>query len=249
MSPKRNAIQLAFDNFSEAEIAFEKSRGQRTTIVAPIIAEPMSSTTNVTIANKKPWDRQDGEPMHWYRRFAELFIPQMGKHSLLMAINTERGRLGKLQTENVPQSWRRACNRWAWRSRAEAFDEEQANTQFHEWTLHEQDQRKIELARKILGLTPHEKNITLGGVYILRGKDGVYKIGCSHNLDSRTRELGAMLPFETQVVIKIPALQPHDLEKKLHRHFSNQRIRGEWFALTESDLHTIEQTYCNLVDI
>ncbi len=92
----------------------------------------------------QPWSRQPGEPAAWYRRFAELYLAQRGRRSILAAANSERDRKGRKGTDSLTPSWRRASERWRWRERAAAYDADQANQVIAEWTRRQVQQRERE---------------------------------------------------------------------------------------------------------
>ncbi len=71
-------------------------------------------------------------------------------------------------------------------------------------------------------------------VYFIRsGKKGPIKIGVANNVSSRLSELQIGNPFELSIVAIIPfssRKKAESFEKKIHKRFVDQRIRGEWFA-------------------
>lgn len=75
-----------------------------------------------------------------------------------------------------------------------------------------------------------------GYVYVLRADNGLCKIGKARNIDDRIKQLGLILPYELELVAIIQSLNYSDLEKHLHEYFSEQRIRGEWFNLSQDDI-------------
>jgi predicted GIY-YIG superfamily endonuclease len=70
-------------------------------------------------------------------------------------------------------------------------------------------------------------------VYFLRaGNRGAIKIGIAKNVDRRIAALQAGNAFKLNLLASIPCInrkQAESLEGRLHRFFSKQRIRGEWF--------------------
>lgn len=84
---------------------------------------------------------------------------------------------------------------------------------------------------------------TVGGyVYLVRrvGTDE-YKIGMSADCDRRLSELQVSNGGKLEIVNIIATDWPDDLEETMHMHFRTQRLRGEWFRLTENDVHCIRQ--------
>jgi hypothetical protein len=73
-----------------------------------------------------------------------------------------------------------------------------------------------------------------GYVYIYGG-NGLYKIGRAKNVEKRIRSF-PQPPFPATVVRAIPTARPAVLERRIHRHFRQQRRNGEWFKLSNTDL-------------
>lgn len=84
-----------------------------------------------------------------------------------------------------------------------------------------------------------------GTVYVLRTEDGShrYKIGRTRNLIVRHAQLDTLVPYELTLCHAIPCLDPIALEQVLHTHFATQRVKGEWFELTDDDLQWIRDSY------
>lgn len=78
-----------------------------------------------------------------------------------------------------------------------------------------------------------------GTVYVV-AFSGYHKIGRTNNLD---RRLKGLLPvaFPVQPALRYSFDVPNAamVERGLHAHFASQRVRGEWFLLTEDELLTI----------
>jgi len=83
---------------------------------------------------------------------------------------------------------------------------------------------------------PSGKQIVPGYVYLFKA-DRYYKIGKAINVQKRARQLN--LPFEVEILHAIPVSDMDYAETRLHRLFANQRIRREWFDLTENDIRYI----------
>jgi hypothetical protein len=93
------------------------------------------------------------------------------------------------------------------------------------------------------GLKKHRKydivNLKLSHVYLMLNQiDGLYKIGRSLNPEYREKTLQSQMPSIVKVFISKLTFQGN--ENKLHRIFSEKRVRGEWFKLTESDIEFIK---------
>lgn len=76
-----------------------------------------------------------------------------------------------------------------------------------------------------------------GFVYLARCGDLV-KIGASKHPKSRVCQLSSNLKMKHVLLVAIPAKDHYLLERQLHARFRGQRVRGEYFRLTDSDLLT-----------
>lgn len=68
--------------------------------------------------------------------------------------------------------------------------------------------------------------------FIQSGKKGAIKIGHTRNIEKRIAELQIGNPYELFLLctIEVDGLaKTRKLERYLHRRFSQQHIRGEWF--------------------
>lgn len=93
------------------------------------------------------------------------------------------------------------------------------------------------------GLKKHKKcdivNLKLSHIYLMLNQiDGLFKIGRSLNPEYRERTLQSQMPSIIKIFISPLTFQGN--ENKLHRIFSEKRVRGEWFRLTESDVEFIK---------
>lgn len=76
-----------------------------------------------------------------------------------------------------------------------------------------------------------------GFIYVLRAQAGDFcKIGKTTSLSKRIAQLKIQLPFPVSVHAAYQIAQPARVESVLHEQFSDKRLNGEWFRLTESDL-------------
>jgi hypothetical protein len=77
-------------------------------------------------------------------------------------------------------------------------------------------------------------------IYIIRcGKSAYYKIGWSECVKARLASLQGGNPFELYVISETPVSNPDDVEKRIHKALASNRIRGEWFELTEAQVLSI----------
>ena len=69
-----------------------------------------------------------------------------------------------------------------------------------------------------------------------------YKIGITSGTDTRKRKTALQTAhwMDLNEVWKSDLLDRADIiEKKLHRHFKNYHVRGEWFNITKEDIKSI----------
>ncbi|MBK9479891.1 MAG: GIY-YIG nuclease family protein [Bacteroidetes bacterium] len=86
---------------------------------------------------------------------------------------------------------------------------------------------------------------TFGYVYLLKSEYG-YKVGCSAKLNERINRFGVLLPFKFSVDSIIKCSDYMNTEKIIHNIFSNKRLNGEWFNLSESDLNELDIILSNM---
>lgn len=73
-------------------------------------------------------------------------------------------------------------------------------------------------------------------LYVILARNGLTKIGKSNNPQKRFREIDNLSPVELRLVIYFSYdAKAVDLEKILHRTFTDKRVKGEWFALSFYD--------------
>ena len=96
------------------------------------------------------------------------------------------------------------------------------------WT-EEEVERDFKEIKKNRDIKKHKKT------YIIKENNtGLYKIGKSVNPKYRERTLQSQTPN-----IEIVKIWDKDIESKLHNKYNENRIRGEWFNLTKSQLKYI----------
>ena len=81
-------------------------------------------------------------------------------------------------------------------------------------------------------------------VYVLEalGEEAIYKIGKSKDYPTkRIAEYSPKLPFDTKLVATIPTNNGYALETDLHKTFSADRIRGEWFRLDKENVNDLKK--------
>lgn len=71
-----------------------------------------------------------------------------------------------------------------------------------------------------------------------------YKIGSTSNLNKRINALECACPFEIVLIYAFRATNAGAIERLLHKKFSKQRIKREWFKLSRDDLAYIRSIEC-----
>lgn len=103
--------------------------------------------------------------------------------------------------------------------------------------LFESNQYELE---KIIEL-PDLQGKAPGYVYFVQEyMNGSFKIGKTKNLEKRMNIFGVKLPFENKLIFLIKTGNHHQTEVAFHKHFSDKRLEGEWFALNKDDLGWIK---------
>lgn len=106
-----------------------------------------------------PWDRQDGEPILWYKRF-DAFRAMGTKRSLLRLFKDEQVASGKRRPDekvnDCPPSWRKASLEWNWRGRAEAWDTHEIDREREQERIERDQERRqrltmLKASRQVLG--------------------------------------------------------------------------------------------------
>jgi hypothetical protein len=83
--------------------------------------------------------------------------------------------------------------------------------------------------------SPESKSGEISYVYLMQfGKE--YKIGNADNVERRFRELKTQMPYEGKIIHTIETGDPEGIEAYWHGYFAGKRLKGEWFALTASDI-------------
>src|SRR5271157_6470229 len=78
-------------------------------------------------------------------------------------------------------------------------------------------------------------------VYIIGSHElGYYKIGRCSNVKKRLASIAVGCPYEVEVIARWAVADEKQLEAYLHAQFLPKHVRGEWFALTSSDLKSCD---------
>lgn len=80
-------------------------------------------------------------------------------------------------------------------------------------------------------------------IYVIRDKDvtGHYKIGRTNSPYIRLSTFEVKLPFEIEIIAIFACQNATIMESELHQRYAHKRVRGEWFALDESDIAELKQ--------
>jgi len=70
---------------------------------------------------RKPWDREPGEPMVWFNRF-EFYRLLGPDRSIQAAIRAYKTAQGKPPPRGISKPWPERSRTWRWKERAEAWD-------------------------------------------------------------------------------------------------------------------------------
>ena len=88
---------------------------------------------------------------------------------------------------------------------------------------------------------------TPGFIYVLSFRDmsgeRFCKIGMAKNLESRIASIQTSLPFKLKIEMCFYSENMAKTEKEMHAEFSDERVAGEWFRLTDNQLMSI-RSYC-----
>ena len=93
------------------------------------------------------------------------------------------------------------------------------------------EQEKVEHQKR----EPAQTIQRAGVVYLIYG-GGYYKIGLTTNLPVRHKQIGAKLPFKSEVIHAITTSDIFGLERYWHNRFAHKRAEGEWFNLSSEDV-------------
>jgi len=80
-----------------------------------------------------------------------------------------------------------------------------------------------------------------GYVYLLKSETGETKIGRTLKIDQRIFHFTTNLPYELSLILYTETDDYLGLERRLHEEYSDKRLRGEWFNLTDEDIKNITE--------
>lgn len=86
---------------------------------------------------------------------------------------------------------------------------------------------------------PEKRSMIATYIYLMRNyANGLCKIGRSIKPEFREKTIQSEIP-QIKIIFK-SQLTENTKEKELHKIFKEKRVRGEWFDLSESDIHFIK---------
>lgn len=80
-------------------------------------------------------------------------------------------------------------------------------------------------------------------VYLFRAENGLVKIGKTVNIQQRFKSIHTMSPIDIEVFAFLETEMADELEYELHIEFDVDRVKGEWFNLSDEDLQYIVEKY------
>ena len=82
-----------------------------------------------------------------------------------------------------------------------------------------------------------------GSVYLLSADNGLTKIGVSKNVTQRLNAIQKISPCQIDLICFKSFEDAYRIENQLHSLFECQRIRNEWFKLSNEDIILIRTQY------
>lgn len=83
----------------------------------------------------------------------------------------------------------------------------------------------------------NEGKTKLKSVYIAEFSDETVKIGVSYDVQSRIKQLSCQKGFNVIRYTKTqPIVNAEQIERELHKHFANYRLKGEYFGCKYEDV-------------
>ena len=81
-----------------------------------------------------------------------------------------------------------------------------------------------------------------GYIYLIQAANGLTKIGKSADVHKRLNQIKANSPVDVKLIYSKFVKDADAEEKWLHKLYSGQRIRGEWFRLDDLDVADIRES-------
>lgn len=121
----------------------------------------------------------------------------------------------------------------------------ETQTSYYRWDKERKRQEAEEKKKKRLekaGIVYRDKKQKQKAyqVYIIGAEDetlsNIYKIGISNAPGKRLQSLNTSNPFKLKIIHKFLAEPAEEAEAQLHKMFTNSRLSGEWFKLTDEQI-------------
>lgn len=112
-------------------------------------------------------------------------------------------------------------------------------------TREEAEARRDEVIHLIAaGERPKPHLQTIGHVYVVQaGDDGPCKIGFASSLEARLVEL--QVGNHEQLHVRATFRATREFERSMHHEYADRRLRGEWFALTASEIERLASGFAS----
>lgn len=94
--------------------------------------------------------------------------------------------------------------------------------------------KQPELPKKKEEYLPRE-----GYVYLMWAENGMHKIGISKNVEQRRKNIERDIPVRVNIIHSFRSKDYRAVERNLHQKYSRERIRYEWFLLSQEQVDEI----------
>lgn len=84
-------------------------------------------------------------------------------------------------------------------------------------------------------------------VYLLKTPENIYKIGVTKDINKRIKSLQTGCADQIILVDKFLSNYPFKIESTLHRRYSENRVNGEWFYMSDDDIKSFQES-CELLE-
>lgn len=80
-------------------------------------------------------------------------------------------------------------------------------------------------------------------IYFIHSDNGLTKIGIAKDVKLRLTTLNIGSPVELSLLFYFESQNAKRAEANLHKRFSQKRVKGEWFNLSDKDISWIKENY------
>ena len=81
-------------------------------------------------------------------------------------------------------------------------------------------------------------------LYLIHAKTTTwYKIGVTGNIDKRLAQLQTSTPLDLEVIAHCVCHNAYGAEAYLHEQYKDNKVKGEWFSLSEDEITTLINQY------